>query len=449
MTESALIEQIFTLSRTSAQLGGKLIVFSDVTMQTQSSVEPSKVHAPSGFIELHGHMLVVDYGKVYMDGTLVGFLYDDGYLKSSSGALGDSEQLRPIEELHGCVFRGIDSNGLELELPGAERGPTGTMTYNDVPLKVIHGRIATTDHQYVGEIEDNGTVYMRDSVNRMPRRKMDENTQLTTVFQGHKSTGEPFNHEFVRPLYRKDKTYSDNEIIRYFGDFDKLKTAQKKYVVESMNLWSSSGILQVVRKSEGNCMLGNVKHGAAGVTGVRTGFVTLDREEFEKEINLYGRFGSSAVVSTRYKPYVEVRINLVVAHEFGHQLEFCLSQATQEKITEIYQSRVKQCDRIHPLPAEYEGLSELLTQQQVHERVFVSGYARSSMHEYWAECVAAFSVKDSRDFLRKLDPAVYAVLSDVVLHPDQVIRRVFHDTILDLQSSLRVGGELRDDILEF
>lgn len=417
-------------------------------MATQSSVEPNKLQGPSGFIEMHGHMLVVDYGQVYMEGNAVGFLFEDGYLKSLAAALGKNEQIKPIEEIHGCVFRGIDCNGLELELPGAELGPSGKLTYNGITLNVIHGRIATADHRLLGEFDDEGNVYIRDGLNKVARRKLDENTQLTTIFEGKKSNGEPFTHEFVRPLYRKDKTYADNEIIRYFGDFDKLKTAQKKYVIESMNLWASSGILQVVRKSEGNCMLGNVKHGAAGVTGVRTGYVTLDSEEFEKEITLFGRFGASAVVSTRVKPYLEVRINLVVAHEFGHQLEFCLSQATQEKIQSLYDKRVKLCDAKHPRPAEYEGLSELLTPQQVPDRLFISGYGRSSWHEYWAECVAAFSVKESREYLRKLDPPIYEILAEIITKPEVVMRRVFHDTILDLQSSLRVGGELRGNILD-
>ena len=352
-------------------------------MTIQTPVEPNSYPGPSGFIEMHGHMLLVDYGKVYMDENLVGFLHEDGYLKSNAGSTDQGEKIKPIEEVHGCVFRGIDANGLELELPSNEPGPSGKLTYNGTVLNVVYGRIATPNHQFLGEIDDEGNVYVRDGLNKVARRLLDENTQLTTLFEGTKSDGTPWTHEFVRPLYRKDKSYSDNEIIRYFGDFDKLKTAQKKYVIESMNIWSSSGILQVVRKEEGNCMLGNVKHGAAGVTGVRTGYVTLDKEEFEKEITLFAKFGASAVVSTRIKPYLEVRINLVVAHEFGHQLEFCLSQATQNRITEIYQQRVNVCNSRHPLPGEYEGLSELLLPQHVPQRVFVSGYARSSMHEYW------------------------------------------------------------------
>ena len=93
--------------------------------------------------------------------------------------------------------------------------------------------------------------------------KMDETTQLNTVFQGVKANMQPLIHEWVRPLQKKDRTYIDNEIIRYFKDFEQLNQIQKQYVLETMRLWAASGLLQIVRKSEGDCAMGNVKHGAA------------------------------------------------------------------------------------------------------------------------------------------------------------------------------------------
>ena len=86
----------------------------------------------------------------------------------------------------------------------------------------------------------------------------------------------------------------DFKMIRYFRDYDKLQIQQKKYVLDSLNIWASSGLLQIVRKSEGDCMLGNIKHGAAGVTGVKSGYVTLDKEEFDKEILLFKKFVDSS-----------------------------------------------------------------------------------------------------------------------------------------------------------
>ncbi len=405
----------------------------------------SPMQGPSGFIQLGDQALVVDYGKVYApDGNAVGFFFEDGYLQKAG-----ANQSRIIEEIEGCVFRGIDNSGMELTLPNGG-GPTGTLKFNGLVFNVINGRIATEDHYLIGEFDDDGTVFLRDRRNKVPRRKLDENSLLNTHFEGTKSNGKKFNHEFLRPLTRKDKTYSENEIIRYFEEFDKLTTPQKKYVQETLKLWSSSGLLQVIRKSEGNAAVtaGNVRHGAAGVTGVRTGQVTLDREEFEKDITLYRDWGAMAVLTTRVRNLTEVRINLVVSHEFGHQLEFVLSAATQKKIEDMYEARLKLANKLNPLPNDYDGRSEILPKEKVQDRTFISGYARTSYHEYWAECVAAFSVKASREVLKKLDPGAYELLCDCVFKPETVLRPNLRDPILDLQASLRTGGELGDDLLD-
>ena len=418
-------------------------------MSTPSSVEVPKVQGPSGFIEVGGQTFVVDYGKVYhQDGSPIAFLFEDGFLKSLKGPLGTAEGYRPIDEIKGCIFRGIDASGIELELPGEISGPTGSLTYNGIVLNVINGRIATPDHKLIGEFNDECTLFLRDQVKKVARRKMDDNTQLTTIFRGKRGSGQTLEHEFIRPLYRKDRKYFENEILRYFENFDGLSSPQKKFVLESLGLWARCGLLQVVRKSEGTAALGNVKHGASGVTGVRTGYVTLDKDEFEKEITLSKRYGAIAVVATRIRPYLEVRLNQVVSHEYGHQLEFILSQAAQDRITSLYQQRISKCDKLHPLPNDYEGLSELLMPQHVTERDFISGYARTSMHEYWAECTAAFSVAESRDVLKQLDPEMYNLLHELVFNPDKMVRPVFVDSIVDLQVSLRVGGELTNELLE-
>lgn len=417
-------------------------------MATESIVGASKAQGPSGFLELDSHMLVVDYGKIYgADGSQIGFLYEDGLIEATAPPL-DWEGEKAIEQLSGCKFRGIDARGVAVELPDPMRlGPLGGLEYNGQVLTVLYGRIATPDHRVVGYFADDGTMSLRDYKNPSVIHQLDEYTQLNTAFQGVRANGQPFMHEFVRPLHRKDRSYIDNEIIRYFKDYEQLNQIQKAYVLETMRLWAASGLLQIVRKSEGDCAMGNVKHGASGVTGVRTGNVTLDREEFETEIKLYRQYGAVAKVANRLRPYSEVRINLVVSHEFGHQLEFTLSQVSQDKITDLYNKRLQTCNRVHPLPDGYEGLAELLLTHQIEERVYISGYARSSMHEYWAECVAAFSVKESRDMLKQMDPAVYQILHDVLFSPEKTLSPKFEESSLKLQTSLRVGGHLTDDIL--
>jgi hypothetical protein len=402
----------------------------------------SKIQGPSGFLELDAHMLVVDYGKIYgADGSQIGYLYEDGLIEAQAAPF-DWQGEKAIEQLTNCKFRGIDSRGLPVELPDVEhRGPLG------VPLNVLYGRICTQNHRVVGFFKDDGAILLRDYKTPSVLYTMDDNSQLNTAFQGVKANGQPMNHEWIRPLHKKDRNYIDNEIIRYFKDYEQCNQVQKAYVLETMRLWAASGLLQIVRKSEGDCAMGNVKHGASGVTGVRTGNVTLDRDEFETEIRLYRQYGSVAKVANRLRPYSEVRINLVVSHEYGHQLEFTLSHAYQDKVTDLYNQRLQSCNRLHPLPEGYEGFAELLLTHQIEERVFISGYARTSMHEYWAECVAAFSVKESREMLRNMDPAVYQILYDVVFSPEKTLSPLHEQDSLKLQTSLRVGGHLTDDLL--
>lgn len=403
---------------------------------------------PSGFIQVGPNLLVVDYGKIYHpDGSQIGFLHEDGLISGTGDPLGRWEGLKTVEEIPGAIFRGIDSKGLQLELPGAHKGPTGQLNYNNQVFNVLFGRIASQDHRLIGEMYDDGSLFFRDS--RFPGvlRKMDEHSQLATKFAGIKSNGQPWQHEYARSLHRGDKSYWENEIIRYFEDIDRVNAQQKKYVYDTMKLFAVSGLLQLVRKNEGTAGLGNVKHGASGVTGVRTGNVTLDREEFEKEVNFFKKFGALMAVPSRAKPYIEVRINMVVAHEYGHQLEFCLSQAAQHAVEDIYQKRRVKCDRQHPIPEEAETFSELIQPHQVEERVFVSGYARTSWHEYWAECVAAYAIKESRDTLKQTDPEIYELLTEVVMEPEKVLSPKLQDAMLNLQASLRVGGELPENLL--
>jgi hypothetical protein len=417
-------------------------------MATESLVSPpgaASDNGPNGFIEYEQNMLVVDHGKIYLDGSQVGILYEDGLIQGMAPPF-DSE-LKTIEEIS-CIFRGIDTQGVVVELPSTKRGPTGILKYNNIPYNVFYGRISSQDHRVIGVFEDDGRVFLRNHKNPSQLLEMDDKSQLRTSFQGIKSDGKPFIHDWTRGLHKADRSYADNEIMRYLPeDFDKLNQVQKSYVLETMKLWAASGVLQIVRKSEGDAGLGNVKHGASGVTGVRTGKVTLDREELETEITLYKKFGPIAKIQTRIRPYSEVRINLVVSHEFGHQLEFTLSQACQDKIDELYQTHLERCNRMHPLPEGYEGYSELLLTHQIEQRVFISGYSRASMHEYWAESVAAFSVKESRDMLKQMDPGVYEILEQVLFSPEKTLSPKHELDALKLQASLRAGGELSDDIL--
>ncbi len=418
------------------------MVFSDNFLPTAA------YKGPTGFITIGDLMLVVDDGQIYNDGLPVGFLFEDGYIQAKKGnVLGNNADPVFIDNIPGCHFQGIDGNGLELRLPYLSAGPTGTLIYNGLSLLVRNGRVISTDHHCLAEITDQGEIYVLDKSAAASKLKLSENTLLNFSFQGTNSRGENWQHQFTRPLYRPGKSYIENEIIRYFDRFDSLSSTQKKYVFSTMSLWAACGILQVVRKSEGDASLGNVKHGATGVTRIRTGNVTLDKEEFEKEIDYYRQYGPIWNVPKISRDYLEVRLNLVMAHEFGHQVDFLLTTSVQEQINELYEKRWQSCERFHSLPANFECQSELLMLNQFEGRHFISGYAKTAVQEYWAESFAAFSVKETRAGLKELDPVIYQILSKLVLEPTSVLSRVMHETIIALQASLKLGGEFNEDIL--
>jgi hypothetical protein len=246
----------------------------------------------------------------------------------------------------------------------------------------------------------------------------------------------------------RTKAIGKTKVIRYFENYDKLSMIQKEYVMKNLELWARCGLVQIVRKSEGTAALGNVRHGAAGVTGVRTGYVTFDKEEFEREIVQFRQYGALSVVATRISSYVEVRSNQVVAHEYGHQLEFVLSQAAQTTIQELFTKKAELSNKIFPSPPSYESSTEIIPPERLEKRSFVSGYSRSTFHEYFAEGVSTFSVKESREVLKQIDPELHAFLQNLVLHPEKVIRPVLVDAILALQASLRLGNEFLEDLLE-
>ena len=110
-------------------------------------------------------------------------------------------------------------------------------------------------------------------------------------------------------------------------------------------------------------------------------------------------------------------------------------------------ARLKRSVKMCPTPNGYEGGSELLRPEYVPNRMFVSGYAKASKFEYWAESVAAFSVPEGRRLLRELDPGIHKILTEIVFHPETAFTAVLSESILDLQASLRTGGEFKEDLL--
>ncbi len=76
-------------------------------MSAANSVEQTQLKGPSGFIEYRGQMLVVDYGRIYLESESYGFLCEDGFLKETSPFFGTKEHRQTlwIDELPGRLVR--------------------------------------------------------------------------------------------------------------------------------------------------------------------------------------------------------------------------------------------------------------------------------------------------------------------------------------------------------
>jgi hypothetical protein len=239
----------------------------------------------------------------------------------------------------------------------------------------------------------------------------------------------------------------DNIIADYFEGFESLSATQQNYVVESLNVWKASGLLQVVMEGKVKMFFGKLKEGSSACVNVDTGNAVLSADEFEREVKFFQRFGVLMAVPTRVPGFIEVRLNAVVSHSFAHQLQFVLSKRTQERILELYRIRLDNCNRLHPAPEGSTLTSEVFAQAQFADSVFVAGYARTSPHEYFAEAVSAFSFKDGRDRLKEVDRDIYQLLVDLIYQPEGMLIPDREKSLLEIRAQIKAGGGLPRDFL--
>ncbi len=233
-------------------------------------------------------------------------------------------------------------------------------------------------------------------------------------------------------------------LSNYLLGYDDLNPNQKRYVLESLQLWYSCGLLRLAYKLEGGAKFGKLKYGAICSASVRSGIVTIDLLELEKEVESYERYGPLKLMPSTVAGYYEVMLNLSVSHGFAQQIRFCLSQDAQDHIQKLFESRLTQCDTLHPLPEVARRSSELVRDAQ-DQRCFISGWARQSWHHYWAESMAAYSVKECREKLRNLDLEIYDVISELIFHPEKLLSPRIIETLEAIQRELREANQFSLD----
>jgi len=248
------------------------------------------------------------------------------------------------------------------------------------------------------------------------------------------------------------------ELPTYFAGFDDLTDDQKAYVASCLDIWIASGLLSVVvNRGKQAEMFATPEDRYERATSYRTlveerrasGHVVFDSKELERDMAGFQKFGplaSSRPMLSNAK-MIEVRGNMCVSHEFGHQLLDILSFSAKERLQSFYKARLDRCNKVHPLLEGYSGNSELVALEQANERVFITGYSRSEPYEYFAEAVGAFSFKQSREQLKVIDPEIYQFLCDLIHKSEGMFDPTWQDAVSSAQIQQRASGALTDDLL--
>jgi hypothetical protein len=232
-----------------------------------------------------------------------------------------------------------------------------------------------------------------------------------------------------------------SELSNYFEGFDRLPSEQQEYIADSLGLWVTAGYVDVLINHKMTAKIGQ----SFDRTRRR---VILDQDEFAVEFSLFRKLGPLARVNARTPGFFEARLNLAVAHEMGHQIYLMLSPDAKTRIETLHKNRVEQCDRMHPFPDGYEGNSELVTADQVNERVFLTGYSRSSPEEYFAESFAAFSMKSSREKLKAIDAEIFDMVRGLVYSPNELLHSDWTEEVARSQAERKQRQELTDTLVD-
>jgi hypothetical protein len=156
------------------------------------------------------------------------------------------------------------------------------------------------------------------------------------------------------------------------------------YVEANLRVWADCGLLGDVIDS-----------------GARTRFE--NRELLATHKRLFEQYGPLTRLS-RPNNFVEVRIVLLIAYEFAIALYPLIPQRIKDQVTDIYDAAFARCNH------SFNDAEFLWKDEDIHARHFISGHARRSSVEFFAECIAAYSVEKSRAALLEIHPDMHALI---------------------------------------
>ncbi len=231
---------------------------------------------------------------------------------------------------------------------------------------------------------------------------------------------------------------------KYFLDYEDLEVNQQKYVSDCFRLWYLSGLLKTVYKSQGGADFDTLADGSTVACSVRTGNVKIARENFQREVESFERFGPVTSFATAENQVKGSCFNLSLLVGLGFQIEFCLSDQTRDSVREVFETAPSTSGTLsEPRPGE----NPPQPWRPAPNLSFAPGTPHKSFHHYWAESLAAFSIKKSREQLQQVDSRIHALLTELVLQPEGKIGGNVKVTLLNSKKELLEADEYVDNLL--
>ena len=229
-----------------------------------------------------------------------------------------------------------------------------------------------------------------------------------------------------------------SNISKYFEGFSELNSDAQKYLEATLSFFDKCGFVGLLIKYGKHARLDDL---GERLSIQENDYSVFDRNQFEREIAFFQKFGAFMAVPNKKAPLIEVRLNLVVAHEMAHQIQMLVEEKWLDQFVNMYNERHQTCE--HTV-----GVPELIMPYELEKRHFVTAYARLSPWEFFAESFCCFAVRDAHIKLRSIDFEVYEHLCELFHSPEKMFEMPWKMTLASIRAFHKVDRESVLNLLE-
>jgi hypothetical protein len=222
-----------------------------------------------------------------------------------------------------------------------------------------------------------------------------------------------------------------SNISKYFEGFSELNSNAQKYLETTLSFFDKCGFIGLLVKYGKHARLDDL---GERLSIQENDYSVFDRTQFEREIAFFQKFGAFMAIPNVQKPLIEVRLNLVVAHEMAHQIQMLVQEKWLDQFVNLYNERHQACK--HTV-----GMRELIVPAELDRRHFITGYASLSPWEFFAESFCCFAVRDAHLKLRALDRDVHEHLCELFHSPENMFEMPWNMTLASMRAFHKVDKE--------